>query len=332
MGEWRDLGAALESGAAVNAGEAYRIFMRASLENYRLFGREPSDLTVWLNGSFLPAKYGCHQNERLPVGIYEDWWAEHRIRLIDPDLPGFAPLTDSAERLPAEPVIYFMPVSRDYIARVYAAYNRLRHYQVAGSDEGMKLRSYRCMKQFNSPPASVWDAYLACWDELAPDGYGAPRAGIGFRFSRREASGSIPEAWFGLLDVCVPSFRLRKPSGGVVFSREAFLCPATMGVYDMNWRSDPHEYLNFAGPGGYSVGDGFEFIPDVLTETADGGRNYITGSYRLPDLPEPLLRAADPHTGGSWGYALLNGWEYEKGFILRREYTDQKQYLNIFTG
>ena len=95
MGEWQDLGAALESGAAINAGEAYGIFMRASLENYRLFGHGPSVLREWLDGSFRPVKYGCYQNERLPVGIYDDWWASYRIRLIDPELPGFVPLTVS---------------------------------------------------------------------------------------------------------------------------------------------------------------------------------------------------------------------------------------------
>ena len=323
MSEWTDLKAALDSGAAIHAGEAYRIFMRATREEARLFGGTSSDAAP-----FLKADYG---GTFLPQGIYEKLQATRGIRLIDPDLPGFVPRNEADERIPKP---RFTAINRTYLASVYEAYNRLRRYWVAGY-EGMYLKGYRCQKTFAAAPASVWDAYLACREELVLDNSNTPRAGIGFKFSYHPGSGTVPASWTGQLDVSVPFFRLLKPSGAV-FSREAFLCVSTWGQYDFNWRGSPREYLNFAGPDGYSSGDAFEFIPDAISEVIidhSGGMQppvtYLEGSYRIPDLPEASLRAASLYTDGDWGYALENGWQYGRGFILRREYTDCNQYLSV---
>ncbi len=326
MSEWTELKAALDNGAAIHAGEAYRTFMRATKEEARLFGGTSSDAAP-----FLKADYS---RPSLPQGIYESLWADRRIRLLDPDSAGIVPITAAAGHVAKSD---FMAVDRSYLADVYAAYNLFRHYQVAGSPGGMYLLSYRCVKQFTSLPSSVWDAYSACRNDLSAHSGNPPRAGIGFKFFYNPSQSG--DTWTGQLDVCRPFFRLRKPSG-VVFAREAFLCRAILGVYDYGWDTSSHDYLSFAGPDGYGSGDAFEFIPDSVGEISWSPPGQISGqapvpclegSYRLPDLPETALRAAGLYTSATWGYALENGWEYANGFILRREYTDQNQYLDIFT-
>ena len=197
MSEWTELKSALDNGAAVHAGEAYRTFVRATGEESRLFGGTSSDAAP-----FLKADYSWPS---LPRGIYESLWADRRIRLIDPDSSSIVPITAAAGHVAKSD---FMAVDRTYLAGVYAAYNLFRHYQVAGTPDGMHLQCFRCVKQFTSAPSSVWDAYSACWSDLALYSSNPPRAGIGFKFFYNSSQSG--DTWTGQLEVCKPFFRLTK--------------------------------------------------------------------------------------------------------------------------